>query len=280
VDETLLAKGAARAGASGREATGGPGPPAAGAPVRPDLAVQGLTKRFRASRRAVLDGVALAVKPGEAVALVGPNGAGKSTLLRCCLRLVEPDDGDVRLLGCDLRALRGGALRRARAATGFVFQRHNLVGRLSVLSNVIHGALASGWSAFRWTQALAPRAVRDRAMERLARVGLSHLADRRADTLSGGESQRVAIARALVSDPRLVFADEPVASLDPGIGEEVMRLFAELIRRSKLTLLYTTHQVDHALQYSDRVVALRAGQVVLDAPSKDVGRAELRSVYA
>jgi phosphonate transport system ATP-binding protein len=111
-------------------------------------------------------------------------------------------------------------------------------------------------------------------------VGLAHLADRRADTLSGGESQRVAIARALVAEPRLVFADEPVASLDPGIGEEVMRLFAGLIRHARLTLLYTTHQVDHALHYSDRVVALRGGRVVLDAPSKDVGRTELRSVYA
>jgi phosphonate transport system ATP-binding protein len=278
VDEMLLAKGAACV--PGHGSAGGPGAPAASAPAAPDLDVRGLRKRFAAARGAVLDGVGLAVRPGEAVALVGPNGAGKSTLLRCCLRLVEPDEGEVRLLGRDLRGVRGRALRRARAETGFVFQRHNLVGRLSVLSNVVHGALAAGWSAFRWTQALAPRAVRQRALECLARVGLSHLADRRADTLSGGESQRVAIARALVAGPRLVFADEPVASLDPGIGEEVMRLFADLIRRSGLTLLYTTHQVDHALRYSDRVVALRAGRVVLDAPSKDVGRGDLRAVYA
>jgi phosphonate transport system ATP-binding protein len=227
----------------------------------------------------VLDGVSLSARPGEAVALVGPNGAGKSTLLRCCLRLIEPDEGDVRLLGRDLRATHGRALRRARAATGFVFQRHNLVGRLSALSNVVHGALASGLSAFRWHHALAPRAVRDRALECLALVGLVHLAERRADRLSGGESQRVAIARALMGGPRLVFADEPVASLDPGIGEEVMGLFAHLIRRSGMTLVFTSHQIDHALAYSDRVVALRGGRVVLDAPSRDVTRVELRALY-
>ena len=276
MDETLVARGAAR-GAPGRDPGGGAG---AGPPAGPpDLDVRGIRKDFGDSRRAVLDGVSISVKPGEAVALIGPNGAGKSTLLRCCLRLVEPDEGDVRLLGHDLRAMRGSALRRARAATGFVFQRHNLVGRLSVLSNVIHGGLASGWGVLRWNQAFAPRAARERAIECLARVGLVHLADRRADRLSGGESQRVAIARALMGSPRLVFADEPVASLDPGIGEEVMRLFAHLIRSSGLTLLFTSHQLDHALAYSDRVVALRRGRVVLDAPSRDVGRADLRAVY-
>ncbi|MFI5402188.1 MAG: phosphonate ABC transporter ATP-binding protein [Planctomycetota bacterium] len=267
----LVARGAACA--PGRDVGGAGGP-------EPDLDVRGLRKRFGDARRLVLDGVSLLAKPGEAVALVGPNGAGKSTLLRCCLRLVEPDEGEVRLLGHDLRATRGRALRRARAATGFVFQRHNLVARLSVLSNVVHGALSSGWGAFRWHHALAPRAVRERAFECLGRVGLVHLAGQRADRLSGGESQRVAIARALMGSPRLVFADEPVASLDPAIGEEVMRLFAHLIRRSGMTLVFTSHQLDHALAYSDRVVALRAGRVVLDAPSRDVSRAELRGIYA
>jgi phosphonate transport system ATP-binding protein len=290
VDETLVARGAARGGAPLAEAPGGagaaPAPAAAnagGAPDAgaraPDLDVRGLRKGFRGASRAVLDGVTLSVRPGEAVALVGPNGAGKSTLLRCCLRLVEPDGGEVRLLGRDLRVTRGRALRRVRADTGFVFQRHNLVGRLSALSNVIHGALASRFGPLLCHQALAPRGARERALECLARVGLVHLADRRADRLSGGESQRVAIARALMGQPRLVFADEPVASLDPGIGEEVMRLFAHLIRRSGMTLLFTSHQIDHALQYSDRVVALRGGRVVLEAPSRDVSRAELLAVY-
>jgi phosphonate transport system ATP-binding protein len=246
----------------------------------PDLDVRGLSKRFPGGRGTVLEGVTLRVRPGEAVALLGANGAGKSTLLRCCLRLIEPDEGHVRLLGRDLRALRGGALREARRATGFVFQRHNLVGRLSALSNVVHGGLGGGSPLRRFHQALAPRALRERALECLARVGLSHLAGHRADRLSGGESQRVAIARALVGRPRLVFADEPVASLDPGVGEEVMGLFARLIRHERLTLLFTSHQLDHALAYADRVIGLRRGRVVLDQAARDVSRAELRALYA
>jgi phosphonate transport system ATP-binding protein len=268
VDEALAARGAARAPCGNSVA------------ASPDLDVRGLSKRFPGGRGSVLHDVALAVRPGESVALLGHNGAGKSTLLRCCLRLIEPDEGHVRLLGRDLRALRGRALREARRSTGFVFQRHNLVGRLSALSNVVHGALGTGFPLRRFHQALAPRALRDRALECLRSVGLSHLAGQRADRLSGGESQRVAIARALVGRPRLVFADEPVASLDPGVGEEVMGLFSGLIRRERLTLLFTSHQLDHALAYADRVVALRAGRVVLDAPARDVSRAELRGLYA
>lgn len=244
----------------------------------PDLVVEGLRKSFEANRP-VLDGVDFSVAPGQSVALIGSNGAGKSTLLRCCLRLIEPDSGAVRLLGRDMMALDAAALRRLRGEIGFVFQKHNLVPRLSALSNVMHGALPRSAFARAWFQATAPRALREEALLCLEQVGLAEVADRRADKLSGGQSQRVAIARALMQRPRLIVADEPVASLDPSSGEEVMRVFAELIRKQGLTMIFTSHDLSHAIAYADRVVALRRGKIVLDQPAAELSVAALRTLY-
>ena len=244
----------------------------------PDLVVRGLRKSFDKTTT-VLDGVDFTVPAGQSVALIGANGAGKSTLLRSCLRLIEPDAGDVRLLGRDMRSLKARELRELRAEIGFVFQKHNLVPRLSALTNVLHGALPRSALARPWFQSCAPKSLRDEALACLERVGLGHVAARRADKLSGGQSQRVAIARALMQRPRLMVADEPVASLDPSSGEEVMRLFADLIRREGLTLLFTSHDLSHAIAYADRVIALRRGSIVLDAPSSDLNVATLRALY-
>jgi len=243
-----------------------------------DLAVHGLRKDF--GRQAVLKGVSFEVKAGEAVALIGANGSGKSTLLRCCLRLIEPDAGKVMLLGEAVGALRRGELGRLRARVGFVFQRHNLVPRLSALSNVLHGVQARRAGPRGWFHPLARRDDREEAMHCLDLVGLADQAAKRADTLSGGQSQRVAIARALMQRPRLVFADEPVASLDPAAGEEVMELFVRLMREEGLTLLFTSHHLRHALDYADRLVALSAGVKVLDRPTAGQSLDGLKSVYA
>jgi phosphonate transport system ATP-binding protein len=251
---------------------------AATAEKRVDLEIDGLCKSFDRTRPILRD-VSLRVPQGQSLALVGANGTGKSTLLRCCLRLIEPDTGSIRLLGHDVRSLRRGALRRLRAEVGFVFQRHNLVAQLSVLSNVIHGAQARHAGPRVWYQALAPRALREEAMQCLEQVGLADFAVRRADRLSGGQSQRVAIARTLMQRPRLMFADEPVASLDPKTGEEVMELFADLIRRQGLSLIFTSHHIDHALRFGDRVVALRQGAVVLDRAAEALDAPTLRQIY-
>ena len=243
-----------------------------------DLAIAGLTKTFD-GRRPILDNVSLQVPQGQALALVGSNGAGKSTLLRCCLRLIEPDGGRIRLLGREVRELNRRALRRLRAEVGFVFQRHNLVAQLSVLSNVLHGAQSRHGGPSVWYHPLAPRHVREEAMHGLELVGLADFAAQRADRLSGGQSQRVAIARTLMQRPRLMFADEPVASLDPHAGEEVMELFADLIRRQRLTLVFTSHHIEHALRFGDRVVALRSGGIALDASAGVLDAATLRQIY-
>ena len=252
-----------------------PPPPSVSTAPLP-LNLTGLVKRF--GDRTILDGVSLGVPAGQAAALIGANGAGKSTLLRTALRLIEPDGGKVSVLGQNPLELRGRDLRHLRRRVGFVFQRHNLVPRLSVLTNVIHGAQGRiGWRA--WSHAWAPDAQRQEALECLASVGLADLAGRRADRLSGGQSQRVAIARALMQRPDLMFADEPVASLDPAAGEEVMALFARLCRDRGLTLVFTTHDLTHATRYADRVVGLRGGRLAIDAPASSLGATALRGFY-
>lgn len=242
------------------------------------LAIDGLAKSFGGGKP-VLNRVSLNVTRGEAVALIGANGSGKSTLLRCCLRLIEPDDGTIAILGAPITGLEGRGLRLLRARVGFVFQRHNLVPRLSALSNVVHGALALGSGPSAWGRFLAPRRLRRDAMDCLDRVGLAEIALRRADQLSGGQSQRVAIARVLMQRPAMILADEPVASLDPAAGEEVMRLFIDLIRRDSITLVFASHHLRHALDFADRVVGLRGGTVAVDRPTSGATLRELRGFF-
>jgi phosphonate transport system ATP-binding protein len=243
------------------------------------LAVSGLAKAFGEGNRRVFEDITFTVPKGQSVALIGPNGAGKSTLLRCCLRLEEPDAGTIHLSGAGLTGARGRALRAARSRVGFVFQRHNLVPRLSVLSNVMHGGLARGHGIRAWSQALASPAERARALECLERVGLADLARRRADHLSGGQSQRVAVARALMQGPEMLFADEPCASLDPQAGEEVMGVFRTLNQQAGLTLVFVSHQLDHALTYADRVIGLRDRGIALDATTASQSIPALRDLY-
>ncbi len=243
-----------------------------------DLKVEGLCKTF-GKDRSVLREVSFSVGREEAVALIGSNGAGKSTALRCALRLIEPEAGSVVLFGEDISSARQRQLRRVRAEVGFVFQKHNLVPRVSALTNVIHGNLGRTGGMRGWSQFLAKTALRDRAMACLERVGLADHALKRADQLSGGQSQRVAIARALMQQPRMIVADEPVASLDPVAGQEVMDLFRQLTREEGITLLFTSHNVQQALAYSDRVLAIRQGEVVLDEKSSNLSVADLGRHY-
>ena len=264
-----------------------PGAPAPGAaaslhaPEPPvQLTVRSLRKRYGSEEADVLQDAGFVLREGESLAVIGANGSGKSTMLRCCLRLIEPDAGEIQLLAQDVMAARDRQLRRLRQQVGFVFQRHNLVPRLSVLSNVLHGAQARAPSPRHWFQATAPAAMRAEALACLDRVGLAELAGRRADRLSGGQSQRVAIARTLMQRPRLVFADEPAASLDPTAGEDVMELFAQLMRDEGLGVLFTCHDLDHARRYGDRVLALKQGRVMFDRAVHEVDFDSLRHLYS
>ena len=243
-----------------------------------DLQATGLGKSF-GKARPVFEGLEFRIQRGECVALVGANGTGKSTLLRCCLGLIAPDRGQVSLLDQDIAAIKGPARRPLRPRTGLVGQKHNLVPRLSVLSNVIHGLLGRHSGPRYWVQGLAPAAARTAAFAALDKVGLADLALRRADQLSGGQSQRVGIARALVGNPRFLVADEPCASLDPQAGEEVMALFMSLVKREGVTVLFTSHNVQHALSYGDRILGLQGGRIAIDARAREVSAQDMARLY-
>lgn len=243
-----------------------------------ELRVEGLRKSFGKDRE-VLRGVSFSVRRREAVALIGSNGAGKSTALRCALRLVEPEAGSLALFDEDISAAHSRQLRKVRADVGFVFQKHNLVPRVSALTNVLHGNLGRSGGPRGWSQVFARSELRTRAMACLERVGLADHAAKRADQLSGGQSQRVAIARALMQQPRMIVADEPVASLDPVAGREVMDLFHQLTGEEGIALLFTSHNVQQALDYSDRVLVIRQGVIVLDKPSGQLSAADLGKHY-
>jgi phosphonate transport system ATP-binding protein len=243
-----------------------------------DLAATGLRKNFDGTKE-ILKNVSFQISRGQAVALVGPNGAGKSTLLRCCVGLLPIDGGSVRLFGEETLRLSQYRLRALRARVGFVFQQHNLVPRLSVLTNVLHGSLARATGPRGWFHSVAPSTERDKALHYLDLVGMAEFAERRADRLSGGQSQRVAIARALMQEPRMVIADEPVASLDPKAAEEIMGLFAGLMEKNRLTFFFSSHHLQHALRYSQRLLGLKSGMLKLDVMTKSVNLANLREIY-
>lgn len=218
----------------------------------------------------------LSVGSGEFVAVIGASGAGKSTLIRTINGLAEATGGEVVVDGIPLSR---ATLRRVRQRVGMVFQQFHLVGRLSVMANVLcgrlgrRGALASLLYLFR-------REDMEIAARVLARVGLAELAWRRADQLSGGQQQRVGIARALAQAPRVILADEPVASLDPVTAVEILELLREINRRDGITVLVSLHQVDLVQRYADRVIGLAAGQVVFDGPPSGLDTATLARIYA
>jgi phosphonate transport system ATP-binding protein len=224
-------------------------------------------------------GVSLQVAEGEILAVTGPNGSGKSTLMRSIVGLSPLTAGSVSLFGKPLPLKNRRAARSALSQVGFIFQYHNLVTRLGVLSNVLHGAQSRSAGPRVWFQGLARQADREEALRCLELVGLADQAKKRADELSGGQAQRVAIARALMQRPKILIADEPAASLDPRAGEEVMQLFYDLCKNEGLTVLFSSHDLEHTMKYSDRIVGLRAGTLELDATPDAVTLESMRQFY-
>lgn len=243
----------------------------------PSISLEGVIKRF--GNNEVLHGVDLEVHPGEFIALVGPSGAGKSTLLRLLNGSHQPTEGRVHVLGREPVRCNRRDLRQLRTKIGFVFQQFGLVGRLTALENVLMGALGS-LKLPRYGVMSYPRELRELAVENLDRVSLADQRFQRCDTLSGGQQQRVAIARMLMQDAQLVLADEPVASLDPAASVNVLETLKKLSAEDGFTVVCSLHQIDLALQVSDRIVAVREGQFILDQPTATTSEAELRSIYA
>jgi phosphonate transport system ATP-binding protein len=244
----------------------------------PAVRITDLGKTYPGSSSPALSGVSLTVEPGEIAVLLGLSGSGKSTLLRHLNGLETPSTGRVETLGLDVAAQTGRALRELRGRVGFIFQQFELVGPLTVLENVLTGSLATRRGPRIGIRSY-PKDARLKALGHLDRVGLLERAYQRADTLSGGQQQRVAIARALMQDPEVLLADEPVASLDPESSSQVMALIREIAAERRLTVVCSLHQVELALGWGDRIIGLRAGEIVLDTTTDGLSKDQVMEIY-
>lgn len=235
-----------------------------------------ITRSF-GNKRAV-DRVCVSIGDGEMVGIIGRSGAGKSTLLRLINRLIDPSEGKILYHDTDVTALHGKALRAWRARTAMIFQQFNLVNRLDVLTNVMCGRLYE-IPAPRLLLKLFTQTERALAIRALDRLEIAELAMNRADALSGGQQQRVAIARALMQQPRIVLADEPIASLDPLNAKLVMDALADINRNDGITVLTNLHTLDTARTYCRRIIGMSAGRIVFDGPPEALTDQVLRDIY-
>ena len=240
------------------------------------LQIEHLQKDYPGGTRG-LDDVSIEVRDGEFFVLIGLSGSGKSTLLRCINRLIEPTSGRILLDGTDITAMQGADLRKVRRSVGMIFQQFNLVKRSTVLTNVLTGRL--GYVS-QWQSLVAHFGEDDyrRALINLDRVGLRERAQQRADRLSGGQQQRVAIARALMQEPKLMLADEPVASLDPATSHSVLK-YLQQINREGMTVICSLHFLSLARTYGTRVIALKGGRLMFDGKPAEIDERRFKEIY-
>ncbi len=240
------------------------------------LNVRNLTKRY--ANVTAVDNVSLRVDKAGMVGVIGRSGAGKSTLLRCINRLTDPSDGAINFDGVDVSALTGKDKRAWQRDCAMVFQQFNLVPRLDVLTNVLMGRLNTTTTAKSLFKLFSPD-ERRQALLALDRLGIAETALQRAETLSGGQQQRVAIARALMQRPRMVLADEPIASLDPLNAQIVMQALRSIYEQDGITVVCNLHTLDTARSYCERVIGMAQGQVVFDGSVAELTDAKVREIY-
>ena len=241
------------------------------------LQVKNLTKIYEGGVKA-LDRVSFEVPKGQFLAVIGLSGSGKSTLLRCINRLIDPTQGQILWEGDDITAASPEEMRRIRRRIGMVFQHFNLVHRSKVITNVLAGRLGyvnPAWSLLN----RFPRADMTKAVKQLERVGIADKADQRADELSGGQQQRVGIARALMQEPKLVFADEPVASLDPVLAHSILKYLEQMNRELGITVLCSLHFLDLVHRYATRAIALKDGRLVFEGLPKEIDDEQFKAIY-
>ena len=225
-----------------------------------------------------LKSVNLNIEQGEFVAIIGLSGAGKSTILRCINRMHDIQQGTLTVDGVDVESLSGKSLRRFRRKVGMIFQSFNLVSRSTVIKNVLTADVPD-MPFWRVLFGIFTKEQKMRALESLDKVGILDKAYTRCDQLSGGQQQRVALARTLNQNPSIILADEPVASLDPVTARQVMSDFVRINKEYKITILLNIHHVDLALNYCDRVIGVRAGEIVFDGPASSITQEQLDEVY-
>lgn len=240
------------------------------------LMLEKVTRRF--GDFAAVNDVSLTIPKGQMVGVIGRSGAGKSTLLRMLNRLIDPSGGLIRFNETRVSELSGAALREWQRDCAMIFQQFNLVPRLNVLTNVLLGRLNHRSTLLNLVASFS-REERAMAIAALERLGIAQTALQRAGTLSGGQQQRVAIARALMQQPKMLLADEPIASLDPLNAKVVMDSLLDINQREGLTVITNLHTLDTARTYCERVIGMAAGKVVFDGPAKDLSRDAVRMIY-
>jgi phosphonate transport system ATP-binding protein len=250
--------------------------------MSPAIQVSSLTKSYKTSSVA-LNGISFEIHPGEMVALIGASGSGKSTLLRLLSGLMPANAGSISTIEINGRVIQthgkvAADIRSSRAQVGLIFQQFNLVDRLSVLTNVLAGMLHR-LPLYRTLLGFFKDDEKRLAIEALKRVGIGQCAYQRASTLSGGQQQRAAIARTMVQQAKIVLADEPIASLDPESSRMVMELLTEMNQKDGCTVLVSLHQINVAIKYCPRTIALSHGDIVYDGPTSALSPRLLRELY-
>ncbi|MEK4300269.1 phosphonate ABC transporter ATP-binding protein [Oceanobacillus sp. FSL W8-0428] len=245
--------------------------------MEPLLSIKDLVKVYGKSTRA-LNGISIDFYPGEFIVVIGPSGAGKSTFIRCINRLIDSTEGNLVFHGDNLEKASGSKLRKERSKIGMIFQHYNLIGRTNVIKNVLHGRLHDT-PLYKSIFGLFKHEDKKEAVELLEKVGLKDQIYKRADELSGGQMQRVGICRALLQRPKLLLADEPIASLDPISANIVMEQLHNISKEKKLTCIVNLHQVDYAKKYASRIVGIKKGRVVFDGKPAELSDNIIRSIY-
>jgi phosphonate transport system ATP-binding protein len=242
------------------------------------IEVRNLKKTYRGSEKPAVRDLSFTVRKGEMIGVIGPSGAGKSTLLRCINHLVIPTAGRIFIEGEEITGASAAGIRKLRRRVGMIFQHHNLVARLTVMQNVMHGRLGY-MSTLDGVLGRYTETDKRRALEILDQTGLGDFLYHRAGELSGGQRQRVGIVRALMQEPSALLCDEPIASLDPASARIVMELIRDVGRRNNIACIVNLHQVDAALKYADRIIGMFEGEIVYDGPTGELTRPIIEKIY-
>lgn len=237
-----------------------------------------VSKQYTGGRRA-LDSIDLTIEQGTIVSVIGSSGAGKTTFIRCINRLIDCTAGTVEIDGEVLQKMNNRRLKQLRRKIGMIFQNYNLVERLTVLENTLHGCLGA-LPLYRSLFGLYPQGERARALAILEELGLSDYLYQRCADLSGGQKQRTGIARALMQRPEILLCDEPVSSLDPQSAQDILDYIEKIVRARNLTCIMNLHHVEYAKRYSDRIIGLGNGKVVFDGKPEELSEEALHTIFS
>lgn len=241
------------------------------------MSIENLNKEY-SKGKSVLKEINFNIKQGELLSIIGPSGAGKSTLLRSINRMIEPTSGKITFDDKDITGVKGKELRKMRTNIGMIFQHYNLVDRLSVFENVMHGTLGYK-NSLQGIFSMYTESEKEEALDIITELGIQDHIYKRCDELSGGQKQRVGIARALVQKPKIILCDEPIASLDPSSSRVIMEHLRKICSEKGITVIVNLHQVDVAKNYSDRIIGLNSGQIVYNGHPSEIDKEVIQSIY-